>query len=54
MESEGPVTQSKQQQSELASMAAVVERLAGELALAEEPARFIVVLERGGDEQPHE
>ena len=54
MAKEEPTIQSKQQQSELASMAAVVERLAGELALAEEPARFIVVLERGGDEPPDE
>ena len=34
-----------QQQAELAGMAGAIERLAGDLALAEEPARFIVALE---------
>ena len=41
----------RQQQAEMASLAGVIERLAGELALAEEPARFIAALE-GGDEAP--
>jgi hypothetical protein len=34
-----------------ASMAGIIERLAGELTLAEEPARFIAVLE-GEEEAP--
>jgi hypothetical protein len=40
-----------QQQAERASMLGVIERLAGELALAEEPARFIAALE-GEEETP--
>jgi hypothetical protein len=39
------MTDTRQQQAEMASMAGVIERLAGELALAEEPARFIAALE---------
>ena len=39
------MTDTRQQQTEMASMAGVIERLAGELALAEEPARFIAALE---------
>ena len=39
------MTDTRQQQTEMASMAGVIERLAGELALAEEPARFIATLE---------
>ena len=35
----------QQQQVELANMADIIERLAGELALSEEPARFIAALE---------
>ena len=35
----------KHQQAAPASMAGIIERLAGELALAEEPARFIAALE---------
>jgi len=34
-------------QAELAHLAAVIERLAGELALAEEPAGFEAALEEG-------
>lgn len=40
------------QQAELASMMGVIERLAGELALAEEPARFIAALEGDEDAPP--
>jgi hypothetical protein len=47
------MTQPKEQQVALANMAAVIERLAGELALAEEPARFIAALE-GEEEVAHE
>ena len=43
------MTQPKENQVELANMAGIIERLAGELALAEEPARFIAALE-GEDE----
>ncbi len=45
------MTDKQQQQAERASMLGVIERLAGELALAEEPARFIAALE-GEDEAP--
>jgi len=38
------VTESRQDQVELANMAGIIERLAGELALGEEPARFIAAL----------
>ena len=44
--------QGGQQRAELASMAGIVERLAGELALAEEPARFIAALEGEEDARP--
>jgi len=43
--------QPNEQQAAPASTAGVIERLAGELALAEEPARFIAALE-GGQEAP--
>ena len=39
------MTQPPQQQVELANMAGIIERLAAELALSEEPARFIAALE---------
>jgi len=39
------MTEQRPQQAEVAGMAGVIERLAGELALAEEPACFIVALE---------
>jgi len=45
------MTEKQQQQAERASMLGVIERLAGELALAEDPARFIAALE-GEDEAP--
>jgi len=44
------MTEPRQQQVELASMAGIIERLAGELALAEEPARFIAALDSVGEE----
>ena len=37
--------QPKEQQVAQASMAGIIERLAGELTLAEEPSRFIAALE---------
>jgi hypothetical protein len=37
----------KFQQAELADLLGVIERLAGELSLAEEPARFAAALEDG-------
>ena len=43
------MTQPRQQQVALANMRGIVERLAGELALGEEPARFIAVLEAEED-----
>ena len=39
------MTESGQHQVDLANMAGIIERLAGGLALAEEPARFIAALE---------
>ena len=41
-------------QAELAHLAAIIERLAGELALAEEPAGFEAVLEDGAPKAPEE
>ena len=43
------MTQPEQQRMDLAGMVGIIERLAGELALAEEPARFIAALEADGD-----
>ena len=45
------MTQPKEQQAAQAGMAGIIERLAGELELAEEPARFIAALD-GGQEAP--
>jgi hypothetical protein len=42
------------QQAAVAQMAAVIERAAGDLALAEEPARFIAALEAAGDPEAGE
>ena len=39
------MSQPKEQQSAQTSMAGIIERLADELTLAEEPARFIAALE---------
>ncbi len=39
------MAESRQQQVELANMAGIIERLAGELGLGEEPACFIAALE---------
>ena len=47
------MTEPGQQRVDLANMAAIIERLAGELALGEEPARFIAALE-GGEETPRD
>lgn len=49
---EVPMAERPQQQAELAGMAGAIERLAGDLALAEEPARFIAALERERDTPP--
>ena len=43
------MAQSGQPQAELANLAAIIERLAGDLALGEEPACFIAVLESEAD-----
>ena len=45
------MAESREQQVELANMAGIIERLAGELALAEEPARFIAALEGRGEDE---
>lgn len=37
--------ESKARQAEVAALLGVIERMAGELALAEEPSRFIAALE---------
>jgi len=39
------MTEGKRRQAELADLLGVIERLAGELSLAEEPARFIAALD---------
>ena len=41
------MSENKFQQAELADLLGVIERLAGELSLAEEPARFTAALEDG-------
>jgi hypothetical protein len=41
------MSENKFQQAELAALLGVIERLAGELSLAEEPARFAAALEDG-------
>ena len=46
------MAQAGQQRAELANMAGIIERLAGELALGEEPARFMAVLEGEEDTRP--
>ena len=45
------MSESKGQQAALAHLAAVIERAAGDLALAEEPARFIAALEDEPDSE---
>jgi hypothetical protein len=40
----------KSQQSDLANLAASIERAAADLAVAEEPSRFILALEEGAEE----
>ena len=46
------MAQSGRQQTELANMIGIIERLAGELALGEEPARFIAALDADEDPRP--
>ncbi|HEX9478257.1 MAG TPA: hypothetical protein VGA90_05820 [Methylomirabilota bacterium] len=41
------MSENKFQRAELADLVGVIERLAGELSLAEEPARFAAALEDG-------
>jgi hypothetical protein len=41
------MSEHKFQRAELADLLGVIERLAGELSLAEEPARFVAALEDG-------
>jgi hypothetical protein len=41
------VDESGPQQAEMAALLGVIERMAGDLALAEEPARFIAALDAG-------
>ncbi len=41
------MTEGKRGQAELADLLGVIERLAGELSLAEEPARFVAALDDG-------
>jgi len=41
------MSENKFQQAELANLLGVIERLAGDLSLAEEPARFAAALEDG-------
>jgi hypothetical protein len=46
------MTDFRTEQVDLANLAAAIERAAGDLALAEEPARFIAALEEGAEEEP--
>jgi hypothetical protein len=46
------MAEQRPQQAEVAGLAGVIERLAGELALAEEPSCFIVALEGEEDAAP--
>jgi len=50
----GGMDESRPQQAEVAALLGVIERMAADLSLAEEPARFIAALEAGrppgGDE----
>ena len=41
--------ESRAQQAEVAALLGVIERMAADLALAEEPSRFIAALEAGRD-----
>src|SRR5438876_9481149 len=45
------MTESRSQQVDLAGLAAAIERAAADLALAEEPSRFIAALEEAADEE---
>ena len=40
----------REQQAQLANLVGAIERLAGELALGEEPARFVAALENEGED----
>lgn len=42
-----PMEESSARQKELAALSAAIERLAGDLTLAEEPSRFVAALEAG-------
>ena len=44
--------ENKFRQAEVADLLGVIERLAGELSLAEEPARFIAALEAAAPPEP--
>jgi hypothetical protein len=48
------VSELQSRQVELAHLAGIIERLAGELALAEEPACFEAALEDGAEKAPEE
>lgn len=45
------MTESHTQQVDLANLAAAIERAAADLALAEEPSRFVTALEEAAEEQ---
>jgi hypothetical protein len=45
------MTESRTQQVDLANLAAGIERAAADLALAEEPSRFITALEEAAEEE---
>jgi hypothetical protein len=48
------MAQAGQQQMELANMVGIIERLAGDLALGEEPARFLAALDAEDDARSDE
>jgi hypothetical protein len=45
------MTDSRSQQADLANLAAAIERAAGDLALGEEPSRFLVALEEAAGQE---
>jgi hypothetical protein len=45
------MTESQTQQVDLANLAAAIERASADLALAEEPSRFVAALEEAAEEQ---
>jgi len=45
------MSESRSQQSDLANLAAAIERAAADLSVAEEPSRFVLALEESAEEE---